>query len=428
MKVNIFYSWQSDLPNNTNRGFIESVIAKSIDSINRTETFELEICLERDTQGAPGSPNIAKTILDKISKSDIFVADVSIVTGGVDDNQRPSPNPNVLFELGYAVNSLGWDRIVLFCNEVYGADEKLPFDIRQHRQIKYSLKSDDLKASIRDSLAKILKDGIIEITQSLYKSPNIKTPELIVDWTYFNYISSNKTRNGIERKTSRTNTLCLRKGLPVNDLQSVYHRDIEETKQIDGSVDPNWNEKVRNYISKYDDFITSMNSGINKRNFFIDQNRKHAVSATLTIENIGLLPATDIRLEISLPDWLIAFKKWPEKDDIPIKPTRPTPTPPKLNLKNYVRGNVFPIPYDMQIPYLTPLNHNRTSACYIEDGVIIMWADRLLHKHKLTIESDNFYLLAMPNSEIGENKIGGRIFCVEYDDWKDIDLRVKIET
>jgi hypothetical protein len=33
MRVTIFYSWQSDLPNNTNRGFIERALEKAIASI-----------------------------------------------------------------------------------------------------------------------------------------------------------------------------------------------------------------------------------------------------------------------------------------------------------------------------------------------------------------------------------------------------------
>ena len=162
MKITIFYSWQSDLPNNTNRGFIESVISKAINDIKRQETYELDICLERDTQGTPGSPNIVKTILDRVSKCDIFIADISIVTGDLTKMQRLSPNPNVLIELGYAISCVGWDRIILFCNEIYGTNEKLPFDIQQHRRIGYKLRSDDIKAPIRDQLAKILKDGLIE--------------------------------------------------------------------------------------------------------------------------------------------------------------------------------------------------------------------------------------------------------------------------
>ena len=119
MKFTIFYSWQSDLPNNTNRGFLESVLEKAINHIGNDQTFEIEASIDRDTQGTPGSPNISQTIIDKIKSCDVFVADISIVTGAKEQGQRLSPNPNVLIELGYAISSLGWEKIILFCNELY---------------------------------------------------------------------------------------------------------------------------------------------------------------------------------------------------------------------------------------------------------------------------------------------------------------------
>ena len=167
--------------------------------------------------------------------------------------------------------------------------------------------------------------------------------------------------------------------------------------------------------------------GSHKRNFLIDQNRIHVVSITLTIENTGLLPATDIRVEVLLPDWLIAFETWPEKYDIPEQPVKPIPTAPKIHTQNYAIGQILAEPYDMRVPDITSWNHKRTSACYIKDDAVIMWADKLLHKHELTIEHDNFNLLAIPNSEIGNHKIPARIFCVEFDNWKDIELSIKIE-
>jgi len=39
MKQRIFYSWQSDLPNNNNRGFIENALEKAISNINADDSF-----------------------------------------------------------------------------------------------------------------------------------------------------------------------------------------------------------------------------------------------------------------------------------------------------------------------------------------------------------------------------------------------------
>ena len=119
MKFTIFYSWQSDLSNNTNRGFIESAIEKAVKYIGKDENFEIEPSIDRDTKGAPGAPNISQTILKKIQACDVFIADISIVTGDKEKGYRLSPNPNVLIELGYAISILGWDKIILICNDSY---------------------------------------------------------------------------------------------------------------------------------------------------------------------------------------------------------------------------------------------------------------------------------------------------------------------
>jgi hypothetical protein len=67
-KAIIFYSWQSDLPNPTNRGFIQTALEDAIRALQIDDTVALEPVLDRDTQGQSGSPNIAETILGKSGK------------------------------------------------------------------------------------------------------------------------------------------------------------------------------------------------------------------------------------------------------------------------------------------------------------------------------------------------------------------------
>ena len=77
MKRTIFYSWQADLPNRTNRGFIQRALKDAAGLI--ASELAIEPVIERDTQGVAGSPDIVKTIFAKISTSDVFVADVTPV-------------------------------------------------------------------------------------------------------------------------------------------------------------------------------------------------------------------------------------------------------------------------------------------------------------------------------------------------------------
>ena len=141
----VFYSWQSGLPNNTNRGFIESALQSALKGIERDSAISVSPRLDKDTEGVSGTPDIAATILDKIRQSDCFVADISFVAKSADSGGGEYdllPNPNVLIELGYALSELGSERIILVLNDATGGQDKLPFDLRHKRwPITYDLAS-----------------------------------------------------------------------------------------------------------------------------------------------------------------------------------------------------------------------------------------------------------------------------------------------
>jgi len=74
MKKIVFYSWQSDLPNGTNRTLIENALKEVAKEISNDEETDIEPVVDRDTQGVVGAPNIATAIFAKIDLADIFVA------------------------------------------------------------------------------------------------------------------------------------------------------------------------------------------------------------------------------------------------------------------------------------------------------------------------------------------------------------------
>lgn len=150
MKRIIFYSWQSDLPGRFNRNMIEDSLKRAIRTIARDEDAGVEPVLDRDTANLTGTPDITQSILAKIAISDVFVADVSIVSGP--QQRRPTPNPNVLIELGYAVAELGWENVVLVMNSAYGGPEQLPFDLRGRRTVVYEMHDGDSPAEARGLL------------------------------------------------------------------------------------------------------------------------------------------------------------------------------------------------------------------------------------------------------------------------------------
>ena len=162
--MKIFYSWQSDLPNKDNRSFIQGCI----DKVKKKHKDSIAIEADRDTKNRTGSPDIATTIFEKIDDCDLFIADISIINKPkcklFRGKSRPTPNPNVLLELGYAASTLGWDRVICVYNTDYSEMDALPFDLRQHRITSYSLDGnnrEEVQKSVTDAFSATIK-GLVD--------------------------------------------------------------------------------------------------------------------------------------------------------------------------------------------------------------------------------------------------------------------------
>lgn len=155
-KFKIFYSWQSDLPGNKSRNFICECIDEAIDLAQESEAIEAE--RDEATTGMTGSPDIVTTLFSKIDDCDLFVADLAYVLLRIRKKKRPKPN--VLLELGYAVKTLGWERVICLCNTDYG--DKYPFDIAHNRITGFSLEGKS-KKEVKGDIAKIIFINIRDI-------------------------------------------------------------------------------------------------------------------------------------------------------------------------------------------------------------------------------------------------------------------------
>ncbi|MCH8875590.1 MAG: hypothetical protein IIA89_02055 [Chloroflexi bacterium] len=172
-EYSIFYSWQSDLPDSTNREFLEEALNAVAGNLVEDEEIIVDPVIDRDTLGVPGAPDIADTILNKIDRSQVFVCDISIINSGQDS--RATPNPNVLLELGYALKGLGWERTIMVMNSAFGGTDRLPFDLRTKRVITYQLdESSDDRTPVTERLISGLEEAvraIIEIDAIPKQSP-----------------------------------------------------------------------------------------------------------------------------------------------------------------------------------------------------------------------------------------------------------------
>jgi len=141
------------------------------------------LAIDKDTKGISGTPPIVDTIFKKIDSACAFVADLTFV--GKRLNGRPTPNPNVLLEYGWALKSLGHARIITLMNTAYGtpSDETLPFNMKHLRwPITYHLpdgSDDSAKQAVRKNLAGASHAAFKAIIESgEFKASMPKPPEV----------------------------------------------------------------------------------------------------------------------------------------------------------------------------------------------------------------------------------------------------------
>ena len=100
MTNTVFYSWQSDL--SETRNVIRAALDRAVRDLNRDVALEEALRVDQDTDGVAGWPEITSAILEKIERCEVFVADITPINGP-QSRFRLTPNPNILFELGYAL-------------------------------------------------------------------------------------------------------------------------------------------------------------------------------------------------------------------------------------------------------------------------------------------------------------------------------------
>ena len=185
MPHTIFFSWQATRSQREGRSLIEDALKTAIANLANDLTLEEALRegldLDKDTKNVPGNPPIFTTILGKIDKAAVFIPDLTSVAKR--ENGELIPNPNVLIEYGWALNSLGYHQIIPVMNTAYGdpKEEDLPFDMAHLRNpITYNLSesasNDDLRA-VRASLAKVLENALKTVFESEeFKSSLPKPP------------------------------------------------------------------------------------------------------------------------------------------------------------------------------------------------------------------------------------------------------------
>lgn len=374
--MKIFWSWQSDTHQPSNRYFVRDVLGNLARTLNgvddtaeesdrpvdteedeRAETDDAFVSVDHDTKGLGGSPRIAERILEKIAAAAVFVADVTPITKT--SSGKLVPNPNVMIELGYALRVLGEERIVLVANQAFDAKlSGLPFDLR-HRSAPafYTLDRDaseerkaEVAAKLMDNLRGRIEPGLKLALKQLREDTRrtSREPELSViveretDDPFL--ISQMPQRDGVktldeiraENPPLRFRTSMIGGashsiiGSQLGLLGPNMGRRVRQPSQWTQEEIGEYNQSIQQYYSRYVDFLDEHDehSKLVLRTFRIQ----------LALSNMGTSPATGIDVDIYFPD-CIKLRDHDEKP--PSAPEAPEP-PAKVivdSARNY--GQAF---------------------------------------------------------------------------------------
>jgi hypothetical protein len=169
--LRIFYSWISDTPRQENRMFVFRAISEALRHTAEQagvspEHVEVVQC---DRFATP--TDIARFIVETIPTCHAFVGDISFINASGENQTRPTPNPNTMFEIGLATQCLGPGKVILVFNAASGSTERLPFDVRNHAVLTWSgTETAPLARALRDPLGKVFTDYLTlvnRLTQDL---------------------------------------------------------------------------------------------------------------------------------------------------------------------------------------------------------------------------------------------------------------------
>ena len=127
----VFFSWQSD------RIEVKKAIHRELDVVAKKLYKEgVNLIVDHDTRDRVGTQDINAEVLQKILHCDIFIADVTPVSKILSDTPKPVkliPNPNVMYESGYALAYKGLSKMIFLASLQHGETiAQLPFDINHN--------------------------------------------------------------------------------------------------------------------------------------------------------------------------------------------------------------------------------------------------------------------------------------------------------
>jgi hypothetical protein len=208
MSYKVFFAFQMDTEDTFGKGFIQSAIELAIAQF---KVEGINITLDFGFRGTPGTPLLIDEMLKKSNDSDMVIVDLTYTSAKEwlnaeiidEDNdskwicipktdRKPSPNPNVLLETGYAWAKKGTYRTLAVMNEAFGTPDDLPVDLKGFRWgITFNLNETNYacRKEIRKELAKDIFDAIKAAinSEAEYQREKWNPIRIHKDWSHKNF-------------------------------------------------------------------------------------------------------------------------------------------------------------------------------------------------------------------------------------------------
>lgn len=153
MKLNVFFSWQSEKPETSE--FIREALTHACKALSAEFSSEIEVTDASTNQR--GSYNVNNAVIREIHNADIVVADLSATNIGA-DGKRGLPNANALFEYAYGCGVIGFENVLAAVDVDQIPIGQMPFDWNHNSVVTFKGVTDSkFPEAIKGELAKIVK-------------------------------------------------------------------------------------------------------------------------------------------------------------------------------------------------------------------------------------------------------------------------------
>jgi hypothetical protein len=139
-------------------------------------------------------------------------------------------------------------------------------------------------------------------------------------------------------------------------------------------------------------------------------------AVTVDVTNVGRAPASDLRVELTLPSWLRATSDPPTSHKGPSGYSPPPKRPRPRHLESPS------LPWLHHIGALAP----RAAGSFVDGSKIVFWRNEALHTH--TYSFPDLWLTALTNAPVGDpHIINGTLFAREFEAREEVLLTLLVD-